>query len=114
MSKAFNEFHEEIMEKIIEPKFQMLAATRTFATSKDFFDMFRETFKCSISDNMLRRWLKELQYELVVRTSMVPNLEYTAPPQTEQMVQDEDGFDNETQKDWVKAGGFNGTGISGG
>jgi len=113
--KAFSEFHDQIMKSIIEPKFQILAHQGNFTTNKDFFDRFRETWKCSISDTILRRWMKELGYELVVCTEMVTNKDYkqTSPvSQPEALPLGEDGFDNEAQRDW--AGGIiNGPGISG-
>ena len=112
MSKAFNEFHDEIMKKVIEPKLQILASQGNFSTTKDFFNQFRQVWDCSVSDNMLRRWMKELGYELVVCTELVSNHKETKPiPQPEALPLGEDGFDNEAQTDW--AGGIiNGPGVS--
>ena len=114
MSKAFNEFHDEIMKEVIEPKLQILAGQGNFTTSKDFFNQFREAWKCSVSDNMLRRWMKELGYELVVCTEMVTNKQHYNQkpiPQPEALPLGEDGFDNEAQTDWV-GGIIDGPGIS--
>ena len=114
MSKAFNEFHDEIMKKVIDPKRQILAGQGNFSTTKDFFNQIRQVWDCSVSDNMLRRWMKELGYELVVCTEMVTNKDHknTEPvPQPEALPLGEDGFDNEAQTDW--AGGIiNGPGVS--
>ena len=113
MSKAFNEFHNEIMSKVIEPKLQILAAEGNFNTTKDFFNQFRQVWNCSVSDNMLRRWMKELGYELVVCTELVSNHKEAKPiSQPEALPLGEDGFDNESQTDWV-GGIINGTGIGG-
>ena len=114
MSKAFNEFHNEIMSKVIEPKLQILASQGNFSTAKDFLNQFRQVWNCSVSDNMLRRWMKELGYELVVCTEMVTNKQHQPDKsisQPEALPLGEDGFDNEAQTDWV-GGIINGTGIS--
>ena len=115
MSKSFNEFHDEIMVKVIEPKLQILAGQGNFTTNKDFFNQFRQTWSCSISDTMLRKWMEELGYELVICTEMVTNKDHENMkpiPQPEALPLGEDGFDNEAQQDWV-GGIINGPGISG-
>lgn len=112
MSKAFNEFHDEILNAVIKPKFQILAGQRNFHSKKDFFGQFREEWKCTVSDTILKKWMKDLGYELVECTEMkMKGNPTTVGNQTPELLNEADGFDNETKFDFSIGGIVNESGI---
>ena len=112
MTNVYHHFRTEIMDLVIKPKFQMLAAQGNFINQKDFFNKFREQHGCKTSDATLKKWMKELGYELVDCTEMVLKHPHTnnSISQPQALPVGEDGFDNEAQTDWV-GGIINGSGI---
>ena len=103
-SNGFNCFRDEIMEVVIAPKFELLSRRGQHKNKKEFFNHFREIFKCDIADSALRGWLKELGYELVEGTEIVRKGDLPTPQVNSPLVPEgatDVGFDNETNTDWI-------------
>jgi hypothetical protein len=97
---VFATFRSEIMELVIKPKFQLLAAQRNFKSQRDFFDKFREQWETNTSDATLKKWMKELGYELIECTEMIITGGPPPPGRPQpQPLNEADGFDNETTID---------------
>jgi len=92
------------MQAVIAPKFELLSRRGNHKNKKEFFNQFRDVFKCDVSDNTLRNWLKDLGYELVEVTEIVRKGDLLTPQVNSPLASEEAtdiGFDNETNKDWI-------------
>lgn len=63
----YSHFHDEIMARVLKPKLLQVIADCNIVTLSDFYEYFRSTFDCNVSNSTLRQWLADADIKIETR-----------------------------------------------